>query len=108
MTKLRLVTGVSCGRSHSGEVFFADQAHWRGSYPGDTAIAQAADAECGRAFTAYVGIPDANSAYTWDDIFPDATDWSQGRRELVCVAYHPTSGSPGGSPVTGSVRGARQ
>jgi hypothetical protein len=71
-----LVTGVSCGRSHIGEVFFADQAYWRGSYPGDTAIAQAADAECGRAFTAYVGIPDASSAYNWDDVFPDATDWS--------------------------------
>jgi hypothetical protein len=89
-------------------VYFADMAYWRGSYPGDTAITQAADAECDRAFTAYVGIPDPDSAYTWDDVFPDATDRNNGLRELVCVAYHPTSGTPGGTPVTGSARGSRQ
>ena len=62
----------------------------------------------GQAYTAYVGIPDTRSEYNWDDIYPDAADWSHGDRELVCVAYHPTSSAPGGTPITGSIKGARR
>jgi hypothetical protein len=60
------------------------------------------------AFGAYVGILDTDSAYNWDDIYPSASDWSGGERELVCVAYHPTSSAPGGTPVTGSLKGSRR
>ena len=103
-----LTTAVPCGQSHIAEVFFADHAYWAGSYPGDSTLTQAADAKCGQVFGAYVGIPDTNSAYNWDDIYPSATDWSGGERELVCVAYHPTSSAPGGTPVTGSLKGSRR
>jgi hypothetical protein len=46
--------------------------------------------------------------YNWDNIFPDATDWSHGERELVCVAFHPAPGAPGGTPITGSIKGSRR
>jgi hypothetical protein len=103
-----LTTAVPCGQQHLAEVFFADNAYWAGQYPGDTVITGKADAQCERVFTAYVGVADAASKYTMDDVFPDATDWSNGERELVCVAYQPASGPAGAAPVAGSVKGADQ
>jgi hypothetical protein len=43
-----------------------------------------------------------------DAVFPDATDWSHGNRELVCVAFHPTSSAPTGTPISGSIKGSRR
>jgi len=77
-------------------------------YPGDTAITQRADAKCSAVYTAYVGVPDTHSIYNWDNVFPDATDWSHGERELVCVAFHPASGAPEGTPISGSIKGSRR
>jgi len=57
---------------------------------------------------AYAGVSDAHSKYDWDNIFPDATDWSHGDRELVCVAFHPTPSTPGGTPISGSIKGSRR
>jgi hypothetical protein len=90
-----LSTAVPCSRPHLAEVFFADNAYWSASYPGDTLITQEADAKRSEAYLAYVGIPDSRSIYNWDNVFPDATDWSHGNRELVCVAFHPTSSAIG-------------
>lgn len=101
-----LALAVSCGQPHRGEVFFANNAYWTGGYPGDTAITNEADATCNNAYTSYVGISDAHSIYTWDNVFPNATDWSSGMRELVCVAYEGTHSAPGGALITGSIRGA--
>ena len=103
-----LSTAVPCSRPHLAEVFFADHAYWPAPYPGDTAITQRADAKCSAVYTAYVGVPDTHSMYTWDNIFPNATDWSRGERELVCVAFHPAPGAPGGTPISGSIKGSRR
>lgn len=104
----RLSTAVPCSQPHLAEVFFADNAYWQPPFPGDTTITHDADAQCDRVYTAYVGIPVTHSAYTWDDIFPDAVDWSNGDRELVCAAFRPTSSAPGGTPISGSVKGSRR
>jgi hypothetical protein len=104
----RLSNAVPCSQPHLAEVFFADNAYWQPPSPGDTTITHEADAECNRAYTAYVGIPDTHSIYNWDDIFPDAVDWSNGNRELVCVAFRPTSSAPGGTLISGSVKGSRR
>jgi serine/threonine protein kinase len=103
-----LTTAVPCGQQHLAEVFFADNAYWPQPYPGDSAITNKADAQCEKTFTAYVGVSDAASKYTLDDVFPDATDWSNGERELVCIAYQPASGPLGATPISGSVKGAGQ
>jgi hypothetical protein len=99
---------VPCGRPHIAEVFFADDAYWPNPYPGDTVISHDADAKCGDAYRAYVGVSDAHSIYNWDDIFPDATDWNQGARELICVAFHPTLTAPRGTPITGSIKNSKR
>jgi hypothetical protein len=75
---------------------------------GDTVITQEADAKCSEAYMAYVGVSDARSKYNWDNVFPDAADWSHGDRELVCVAFHPTSSAPTGTPISGSIKGSRR
>jgi serine/threonine protein kinase len=103
-----LTTAVPCGQQHLAEVFFAQNAYWPGPYPGDSAITQQADAQCARVFTPYVGVSESASRYTHDDVFPDATDWSNGERELICVAYLPASGPLGAAPITGSVKGTGQ
>ena len=79
---------------------------WPEPYPGNDTITQKADAQCDRVFAAYVGITDPDSIYTWDNIFPTATDWSLGDRELVCLAYRPASNPSGGAPITGSIKGS--
>ena len=83
-------------------------AYWPAPYPGDTVITQRADAKCSEALAAYAGVPDTHSKYGWDNIFPDATDWSHGGRQLVCVAFHPTPSTPGGTPISGSIKGSRR
>jgi hypothetical protein len=103
-------SAVPCGQSHIGEVFFADNHYWRtgGAYPGDNAINNQANTECDKAYTAYVGIPDASSIYTWDNIFPTSDSWRTGDRTLDCIAYHATAGNPDGTPLSASIKGSRR
>jgi hypothetical protein len=105
----KLSLAVPCGQPHLAEVFFADDAYWTAAvYPGDASITAEADAKCSDAYTAYVGIPDDRSIFDWDNIFPYAADWSHGNRELVCVAYYPTPSAPGGTPLSGSIKGTQR
>lgn len=97
---------ILCGQPHRAEVFFADNAYWKGQYPGDGLLAQEAQSQCNNEYFTYVGIAQPQSIYNWDDIFPSATDWNSGMRELVCVAYYPTANTPGGALISGSIKGS--
>lgn len=105
-----LVTVVPCPQRHIGEVFFAGNAWPRSqAYPGDNARNSEAVDRCNTAFTAYDGITNDNSAFTYTYIEPSgADDWASGDRWLVCVAYSPTSQYPGGAPMDYSIKGSQQ
>jgi tetratricopeptide (TPR) repeat protein len=103
-----LVTAVSCTQAHIAEVFFASDA-WPQSlvYPGDNTVSDQGDARCLTAFSAYDGIDNSSSAFTFDDITPSGgDDWDSGDRWLVCVAYESTGQYPGGAPVDYSIKGS--
>lgn len=97
-----VVTAVPCTRPHTGEVFFAGNL-WSPSlaYPGNNAVIHRADARCGRAFTAYDGVPPDQSGYTYSDAIPDRASWSSGDRSVQCIAYDPAAVS-----VNFSIRGS--
>lgn len=98
------VIAVPCSRQHGAEVYFAGNL-WPESlanYPGDTAVADLADAQCRKAFAAYDGIPISQSGLQYHYWYPAAgPDWGQGDRQVVCVAYQPYS------PWNFSVKGSR-
>jgi hypothetical protein len=104
------VTRVPCTKRHEAEVFFAANV-WPQSqaFPGKAAIGSRADARCGEAFTAYDGIDVSQSAFTYDEIVLDSSDWASGDRSLACVAYEPSpSGPSGGAPVNYSIKGSKK
>jgi Septum formation len=97
-------TAVPCARSHTGEVFFADNI-WPQSlaYPGDQPVSDQAEARCDSAFTAYVGIPVDHSAYTYAWDMPHDGSWAIGDRSVHCIAY-----DPGGASINVSIKGSKR
>jgi DivIVA domain-containing protein len=101
------VTAVPCTRRHLAEVFFTGNV-WPQSlaYPGDNAVGNQADARCSKAFRAYDGIANSESAFTFDYIVPaDASDWASGDRLMVCIAWEQPQP---GAPVNYSIKGSRR
>jgi DNA-directed RNA polymerase subunit RPC12/RpoP len=104
------VTRVPCTKRHEAEVFFAANV-WPQSqaFPGKAAIDSQADTRCGKAFTVYDGIDVSQSAFTYDEIVLDSSDWASGERSLACVAYEPSpSGPSGAAPVNYSIKGSKK
>jgi Septum formation len=104
------VTRVPCTKPHEAEVFFAGNV-WPQSqaFPGKGAIDSRSDARCGEAFAAYDGIDASQSAFSYDAIIPDSSDWASGDRSLACVAWEPSSSGPsGGAPVNYSLKGSKK
>jgi hypothetical protein len=94
------VEAVPCGRKHIGEVYYSSN-YWAAAaaYPGDQAISDQYSAECTKALKAYTT---ASDQYT--GAVPTAASWQSGDRQLVCVAYNPTSEYPGGAPLYASIK----
>ena len=103
----KLSEGVSCSQGHTAEVFYGNNNFWArgGSYPGNTAIKNAATTQCDSAFQSYVGIAYSKSLYTWTDVVPAASTWPGGDRGLHCVAYYATTAQPAGVTMTSSIKG---
>ena len=103
----KLSLAVPCSQAHTAEVFYANNYYWskNTAFPGDQAVAQAASAECNKAFQSYVGIPYSQSRYTWTLTVPDQSTWSGGDRHLNCMAYYKTSAVPSGETMHGSIKG---
>ena len=97
-------TVVPCSQSHTREVFFSGDIWPQSSaYPGDNNVNNAAIARCDRAFTAYDGISQDQSAYTYLYYYPDSGSWAVGDRLVQCVAYDPS-----GAPIFSSIKGSNQ
>ncbi|WP_295841582.1 DUF4190 domain-containing protein [uncultured Microbacterium sp.] len=91
---------VDCAVPHTYEVFssfFLPE----GAFPGDDAIASAAQEGCDAAFPSFVGIPFDQSALNYQFVAPTESTWADGDREISCLLYDPaveeTTGSLAGS-----------
>jgi hypothetical protein len=105
-----LVEAVPCTREHIAEVFYSGN-YWPDSkaFPGNAAINNQAMTRCYKAFQAYDGIMSPASLYSFDYVAPDGRqDWNTGDRQVMCVAYQPTSLHPGGEPFHRSIKGSHQ
>jgi hypothetical protein len=100
---------VPCSGTHTYEVYYADFAHWPAetSFPGTAAVESAAVSICGGQFTQYTGMVTTDTVYSYWYVIPiDSASWAYGNRQLVCIAYFPTSDHPDGYPIIGSLKGA--
>lgn len=91
---------ADCAVPHTYEVFGSFPLP-EGAFPGDDAVASAAEQGCDAAFPAFVGIPFDQSALGYQYVAPTADTWAEGDREISCLLYDPaveqTTGSLAGS-----------
>jgi len=91
---------VECATAHTYEVFSSFLLP-EGAFPGDDAIASAAQQGCDAAFPSFVGIPYEQSALNYQYVAPTEGTWTDGDREISCLLYDPavqeTTGSLAGS-----------
>ncbi|MEX8034030.1 septum formation family protein [Microbacterium sp. 20-116] len=91
---------VECAAAHTYEVFSSFVLP-EGAFPGDDAIASAAQQGCDAAFPSFVGIAYEQSALNYQYVAPTEGTWSDGDREISCLLYDPaveeTTGSLAGS-----------
>ena len=83
------VTRVDCRSRHQAEVTGTFNLRGGSRYPGDKAVEKASDARCEKYFARYVGIDWDSSAYNYDYVTPDPSQWRQGNREVICMAEDP-------------------
>ena len=101
------VTAVPCNEDHVAEVYYANEHFWpqNNVFPGYNTLVDQAATQCQVQQTAYTGVSYAKSALREDRIGPFGSDiWQRGDRELVCVAYHPTTADPKGVTMTASIK----
>ena len=80
---------VDCRSRHQAEVTGTFNLRRGSRYPGDKAVEKASDARCKKYFARYVGIDWDSSAYDYDYVTPDPSEWRQGNREVICLAEDP-------------------
>lgn len=79
------VTVVACGQKHHWEVS-AVLAAAGDSYPGEEALRQRAQQECGAALAAYLGVDAAYSPYRAGFLAPNAAHWDNAdNRKIACL-----------------------
>ena len=83
------VTRVDCRSPHQAEVTGTFDLRGGSRYPGDAAVEKASDARCEKYFAHYVGIDWDSSAYDYDYVAPEPSDWEQADREVICFAVDP-------------------
>ena len=83
------VTRVDCRSPHQAEVTGTFDLRGGSRYPGDAAVEKASDARCEKYFAHYVGIDWDSSAYDYDYVTPEPSDWEQADREVICFAVDP-------------------
>ena len=82
-------TRVDCRSPHQAEVIGMFNLGGGSRYPGDAAVEAASDARCEKYFARYVGIDWDSSAYDYDYVTPEPSDWQQADREVICFADDP-------------------
>lgn len=101
--ELEQVRAVPCEDAHVHEVFFL--AEWEGgdTFPGETALADFADAACIAEFQEYVGTDYLDSALFHTYLLPTLRSWDErDDRQVVCLA------ASAGEPLEGSSRGTER
>ena len=93
------VTVLACGTPHDAEVF-ATFALPTSSWPGNTAVEQAAGTGCASRLGGYLNPNLANAGLAQEFVYPNQTAWQAGERTVVCEVSSSTG------KLTGSVRNA--
>lgn len=88
-----------CEDEHTHEVYAITDVP-DGEFPGVDAFETRATEQCGAEFASFVGVAWEDSELDYNWLQPTEESWSQGDREIVCLAYDPAG------PVTGSLEGA--
>ena len=91
------VTVLSCGTPHDAEVF-ATLALPKSSWPGNTAVEQAAGTACASRLGGYLNPDLASAGLAQEFVYPNQTAWQAGERTVVCEVSSSTG------KLTGSVR----
>ena len=90
---------VDCAEPHDSEVF-ARTLVTGSTFPGDAELEAELTAFCqGEVYTAFVGVPYADSIYYTGGYSPTAACWASGDRELLCTIRDE------GAQTTGSLAG---
>ncbi len=93
-TEVQSLPTVPCDGPHDSEVIASITL--RGTaYPGADAITAEADASCIAALEERVAMPYLETPYDVSYYAPTEQSWSEGDREILCVAYDPAG------PLTG-------
>lgn len=104
VTEVSSVEKPSCDELHDNEVYLtveleSSQYPADAAYPGDEATYVLADESCAGYFETWVGASVNDTSLYYFPFYPSDASWSQGDREVVCLAYD-TEGQ-----VTGSLEG---
>ena len=96
---------IACDQPHRAEVYavFDHPGDQSASYPGSDAVEKYANEQCrGPLFDSYVGGPYERSELLVLEATPVENTWSQGDREIVCLAH------AGEQTLDKSLRGSEQ
>ena len=94
---------VDCDSPHDSEIYAIVIMHDE-EYPGEEATIAAADDACRAEFERFVGIPAADSIYSYATLYPTESSWDGGDREILCrIAFAREDGSI--EKVSGSLEG---
>lgn len=91
---------VDCSEPHDNEVIGSFDLP-AGGFPGDAAVASAAERGCLARFEPYVGIDFPSSIYDLGWFTPTSDSWDVGDREVICFVYDVTL-----EKIIGSVAGS--
>lgn len=93
------VPTVPCSQAHDDEIFHSFMMK-DGDYPGDDAINAEFEKICIPEFERFIGMSYDESTLDMWPFTPTSGSWSQGDREVLCVAWDPSG------QVTGTLKGA--
>ncbi|WP_165962964.1 septum formation family protein [Occultella glacieicola] len=100
--ELTEIPTVDCGEAHDAQFVHSFDIDQDGDFPGDDAIATAAQEGCLSGFESFIGLSYEESTLELDWIAPNESTWDQANdREVLCIAF-----LTDGSTVTESWEGA--
>ena len=100
-TQVSSVPEVDCTEPHDNEVFAVFDYSGSDTFPGSTAMNDAAQELCIEEFESYVGLSYEESALEVFPITPTEGSWDGGDREIICALYNLDL-----SKLTGSMEGS--
>lgn len=85
---------IPCDQSHTDEVYFSYMIDGE-EFRGEDAIIAEAEQKCVPAFETFVGIGYQDSVLEYWPMYPSEGSWSDGDREVLCLAYDPSAATVG-------------